>query len=107
MPVAAAIERGPVPGVHVQIRPTRLVVIGDSQFAANDGLMGANMDLFLNAVNWLLERAELLELAPRIYEHQPLVMDARQLRRLFAAVVIVLPGLVALIGLGMAWRRRR
>jgi hypothetical protein len=34
-------------------------------------------------------------------------MDARQLRRLFAAVVIVLPGLVALIGLGMAWRRRR
>lgn len=107
VPVAAAIERGPVPGVHVQIRPTRLVVIGDSQFAANDGLMGANMDLFLNAVNWLLERAELLELAPRIYEHQPLVMDARQLRRLFAAVVIVLPGLVALIGLGMAWRRRR
>lgn len=106
VPVAVAIERGPIPGVHVQIRPTRLVVIGDSDLATNGGLMGANADLFLNSVNWLLEREELLALAPATVEEFRLVMDARQLRRLFVAVVILLPALVAVLGLGVAWRRR-
>lgn len=104
--VAVAIERGPVPGVHVQIRPTRLVVIGDSDFAANGGLMGANGDFFLNAVNWLLDREELLDLSPTRIEDWQLVMDARQLRLLFWAVVVGLPGLAAVSGLWVVWRRR-
>jgi len=104
--IAVAIERGPVPGVRVQIRPTRLVVIGDSGFVSNGGLMGANADFFLNSVNWLLDRGELLALSPSMGDELTLVMDARQLRRLFWAVVIFLPGLVALIGGWVAWRRR-
>ena len=106
VPVAVAIERGPVPGVHVQIRPTRLVVIGDSDFASNGGLMGANADLFLNSANWLLDREELLSISPKTFEGLHLVMDARQLNQLFWAVVIFLPGLVAVLGLGVFWRRR-
>ncbi len=107
VPVAVAIERGPVPGVHVQIRPTRLVVVGDSDFASNGGLMGANADLFLNSVNWLLDRGELLSLAPRALEEVRLVMDARQLRNLFWIVAVALPGVVAALGFWVAWRRRR
>lgn len=107
VPVAVAIERGPIPGVHVQIRPTRLVLIGDSDFASNGGLMGANADFFLNAVNWLLDRDELLALSPKSMEEHRLVMDAPQLQRLFWAVVLALPGLVAAFGLGVAWRRKR
>ena len=106
VPIAVAIERGPVPGVHVQIRPTRLVVVGDSDFASNSGLMGANADFFLNAANWLLEREELLALSPTSFEELRLVMDAGQLRKLFAAVVVVLPALVAVLGFWIAWRRR-
>jgi hypothetical protein len=107
VPVAVAIERGPVPGVHVQIRPTRLVVVGDSSFASNGGLMGANADLFLNSVNWLLDREDMLAVSPRNIEELRLVMDAPQLRCLFASVVVGLPGLVAAIGLAVAWKRRR
>ena len=106
IPVAVAIERGPVPGVHVQIRPTRLVVIGDSDFASNSGIMGANADLFLNSVNWLLDRKELLAVSPKTFEELHLVMDARQLQKLFWAVVVVLPGIVAVLGFWVAWRRR-
>lgn len=106
VPVAVAIERGPVPGVHVQIRPTRLVIIGDSAFASNGGLMGANADLFLNSVNWLLAREELLAISPKTFEGLRLVMDARQLRQLFWIAGLFLPGIVAGIGLGVAWRRR-
>lgn len=107
VPVAVAIERGPIPGVHVQIRPTRLVLIGDSDFVSNGGLMGANADFFLNAVNWLLDRDELLALSPKTLEEHRLVMDAPQLQRLFWTVVIALPALVAALGLGVAWWRRR
>lgn len=104
--VAVAIERGPVPGVHVQIRPTRLVIVGDSDFASNGGLMGANADLFLNSANWLLDREELLALAPKTLAELQLVMDSRQLRRLFWIVAVLLPGIVAGLGFWMAWRRR-
>lgn len=107
VPVAVAIERGPVPGVHVQIRPTRLVVVGDSDFASNGGLMGANADFFLNAVHWLLDRGELLAMAPAAIEEVRLVMDSRQLRNLFWIVAVALPGAVAVLGLWVAWRRRR
>ena len=107
VPVAVAIERGPVPGVHVQIRPTRLVVFGDSDFASNGGLMGANADLFLNSVHWLLDRDEWPAVAPMPLEEIRLVMDARQLRNLFWIVAVALPGAVAALGLWVAWRRRR
>lgn len=106
VPVALAIERGPVPGVHVQIRPTRLVVVGDSTFISNGGLMGANLDFFLNAVHWLLEREDMLAISPVVMDDFRVVMNARQLHMLFAAVVAGLPSLVALMGLLVAWRRR-
>ena len=107
LPVGVAIERGPVPGVHVQIRPTRIVVFGDSGFVSNGGLVGANADLFLNSVNWLLEREELLGDAPALPGEIRLALTRDQVRNLYIATGVVLPGLVALAGLGMAWHRRR
>ena len=107
VPVAVAIERGPVPGVHVQIRPTRLVIFGDSDFASNSGLAGANADLFLNAVNWLLDRSDTqLAPGPRNADQSRIVMSAPQLHRLFLCVVISFPALLAILGLIMAWKRR-
>ena len=49
---------------------------------------------------------ELLALPPRTLDEIQVVLDARQLRRLFLAVVVCLPGLVAAAGLWVAWRRR-
>jgi len=106
VPVAVAIERGPVPGVRVQILPTRLVIIGDSGLVSNGGLMGANADFFLNSVNWLLDRTELMALSPPMDNEMHLVINSRQLRHLFWSVVICMPGLLALIGTWVAWRRR-
>jgi len=107
VPVAVAVERGPLPGVHTQIKPARMVVVGDSGFASNGGLHGANASFFLNAVNWLAERPEFIGAAP-----QPLALPvaipagASALRKLFAWLVVVIP----LLGLaaGFApWLRRR
>ncbi len=104
--VAAAVEKGPVPGFDVQIRPTRIVVFGDSDFVANGGLVGGNGDLFLSALNWLLEREQLLAIAPKPVEEARLIMDQRQLLALFWVLVVFLPAGVAVLGVAV-WVRRR
>lgn len=104
--VAVAVEKGPVPGIDVQIRPTRLVVIGDSDFAANGVMTGANEDFFLGALNWLLERGELLAIAAKPVEEGRLYMTQRQLRGLFWLVVGAIPAMPAALGMLVWWRRR-
>ena len=104
--MAVAVEKGPVPGVDVQIRPTRMVVIGDSDFVADGVMTGANGDFFLSALNWLLERGELMAIAAKPVEAYPLMMSQFQLRALFWIVVAGLPALPAALGVLVWWRRR-
>ena len=104
--IAVAAERGTAPGIDLQIRPTRLVVFGDSDFASNAGLTGGNSDFFLSALNWLAERDALMAIAPKPVEQIRLIMTRSELRGLFWMVVGTLPGLVAVLGVGV-WLRRR
>ena len=45
---------------------TRVVVFGDSDFAANSGLgRQGNRDLFLNTVGWLSQQENLISIRPK------------------------------------------
>ncbi|MBR6022014.1 MAG: GldG family protein [Kiritimatiellae bacterium] len=97
VPVAVAVERGPQPGVHTQLKPTRIVVVGDSDFASNGGLRGANASFFLNAANWLAERPDFLGVAPQpLLLPTPVSAGADALRRLFLCLAVLLPAAVVL-----------
>lgn len=104
--VAAAVEKGPVPGINVQIKPTRLVVFGDSDFVANGGLTGGNADFFMAALNWLLEREELMAIAPKPVEQNRLIISSDELQGLFWVIVVAMPVIVAGLG-GLVWLKRR
>ncbi len=105
--VAAAVEKGSAPGaLDTQIKPVRLVVFGDSGFLANSALIGGNPDLFQNALNWLLDRKELMAIAPKAVAEYRLVLEASQLRLLGWIVIGGLPALIALLGI-VVWLRRR
>lgn len=104
--VAVASEKGPVPGLDVDIQPSRLVVFGDSDFVSNGGLSGGDADFFMGAVNWLLDRNDRLGIRPRIPAQAQLVIDAPRLRTLFVVVVFIIPLAPALLGL-IVWSRRR
>jgi ABC-type uncharacterized transport system involved in gliding motility auxiliary subunit len=109
VPVAAAVERAARSGIRMEIKPTRLVVIGDSQFVSNGALgagVGGNEDFFMNALNWLLEREELMGIAPRVPGALQLDMDQRQIQTAFLVVVLSLPAAAALAGITVWWKRR-
>ncbi len=107
VPVAVAVEKGNLP-VDVEIKPTRLVVIGDSTFVSNGALLaGYSPDFFINAINWLLERRDAPTFAPKIPSKIRLTIDRKRLQAAYLATVVIMPALVALLGLAVSLRRRK
>lgn len=104
--LAVAAERGAAADLDMNLRPERLVVFGDTDFLSNGALSGGNTDLFLSTLNWLLEREQLMAIAPKPIDDTRLVITQEQVNRIFWAVVVVLPGLLAVLGAGIWWQRR-
>ena len=86
---------------------TRLVVIGDSDFATN-GVVGiqGNRDMFLNTVNWLAQQENLISIRAREPEDRRLTLTADGQRRLFWLSLFLVPGCVLGSGVYTWWRRR-
>ena len=109
VPIAVAVEKGPASGIEVELKPARMVVIGDSLFVSNGGLsegVGGNEDFFMSAMNWLLERESLMAIMPKKPGELRLDMDRNHLQMTFLVLVAGIPGFVAFIGL-MVWLKRR
>ncbi|MFZ5586731.1 MAG: GldG family protein [Thermodesulfobacteriota bacterium] len=85
-----------------------LVVIGDSDFAANAHLNQAgNRDLFLNAVGYLAEEKDQITIRPKQQASQPLLLQPDQALVAFLAPVVVLPLGFIVAGVVVVLRRRR
>lgn len=85
----------------------RLIVAGDSDFAANSTLgMSGNRDLFLNMASWLLEEENRISIRPKPKGFQPILFTGSQLAAIFWVAVILAPLSVISIGV-YVWRRRR
>lgn len=107
LPVAVASERGGATSLDMDISPARIVVFGDVDFISNSGISGANADLFLKSVNWVLDRTALLDISPRMMGDSQLVIDRKQLSRLYWIIVVVIPGSIVFAGSLVWWKRRR
>lgn len=86
----------------------RLVVVGDTDFIANDLALSplGNADLFLNMVHWLTEDENLIAIRPRDPEDRRITMTAGQLRNLVLLVLVFLPGFFLVWGVAVWWSRR-
>lgn len=104
----AAVEQKPVAGVTNPRGGTRLIVAGDSTFLGNYYIEGgANRDFLNNAVNWLVERPQLVEgIGPRSVTQYRLLLTRQQQRQLGWVLIGALPGGVLLLG-GLVWLIRR
>jgi ABC-type uncharacterized transport system involved in gliding motility auxiliary subunit len=109
-PVKDAAPPAPAPGSDAPAKTpeTRLVALGDSDFAANAFLnTGGNRDMFLNTVNWLAQQENLIAVRPRDPEDRRITVGTPQQQRLiFWFTVLIMPGLILLAGVHAWWRRR-
>jgi len=86
---------------------SRIAVVGDSDFATNSffHIMG-NGKLFLNTVNYLAARENLIGLEPRTYELPRVNLTNRQMKGTFFLSVILIPALLAVVGTAVWWKQR-
>jgi len=86
---------------------TRLVLIGDSDFASNEYVSGlGNGILFLNAVNWLAEEESLIAIGPKTTQPRYVFLSQVQANAIFFVSVIFVPLALLAMGVVVWWRRR-
>ena len=104
-PVDKKVEKPADPNAPKVI--SRVVVVGDSDFATNSffHILG-NGSLFINAVNYLSARTDLIGIEPRTYDLPYVNLTNRQMKSTFFLSIILVPALMAFLGIAVWWRQR-
>jgi ABC-type uncharacterized transport system involved in gliding motility auxiliary subunit len=86
---------------------SRVVVIGDSDFASNQwaGLQH-NGDLFFNTIDWLAQDEDLISIRPKEATDRHLSLTEGQAAGLRWVDLIFVPGIVIFSGIAIWWKRR-
>lgn len=92
---------------HASARASRIVVAGDADFATNSfyHILG-NGTLFLNTVNYLTVQENLIGIEPRTLDLPRVNLTNRQMRGTFFMSVILVPALLAAVGVAVWWKQR-
>jgi len=104
--IAASADRGGVEDDRIEVQTSKLIVVGTSQFAFDASATPQGFDFLLSAINSLLDRSRLTGVAPKTLTHFALNLTDAQLGRIALFTMIVLPGLAALAGIAVWWKRR-
>ncbi len=84
----------------------RLVVFGTADIITNNRLANrGNQSIFLNAVNWTVDRDTQLNIPARPIERFQLSLSEQTMLKLRYSLLFILPGTAALLGLAVYWTR--
>ncbi len=83
----------------------RLVVFGDSDFATNKVIQNS-YDLFINSINWITNQEDLISIRPKDDSGQPIMINQVDARFVFYTSLVILPLLIAIIGIVIISRKR-
>jgi hypothetical protein len=85
----------------------KIFAIGNAAFAGNLFFHSlGNGDLFINSVNWLTEREDLISIRPKLTASRLLILSQREADWILYSSVGLLPFMVASLGLWIWWKRR-
>lgn len=105
--VAVASERVAVrDNLPFSVRGGKLVVFGTGDLIANNRIYDGNLAVFLNAVNWAVDRDRQLSIPPRTIERFQVSLSGAEFTKLRYALLLVLPGAALALGLVVYWTRR-
>jgi hypothetical protein len=95
---------------HVPGKPdeqaARIVAVGNGNFVSSRYVDQNSWLFFLNAVNWMTNSADLIAIPTARIENTPVEISEAQARFLFILLVIAVPTIIGLGGLGYAITRR-
>lgn len=111
-PVSVAVAAEQTPETNTDsdtvANPTRIVVFGDSDFAANVFFRAPSRDLLLSAINWLTLEEDLIAIRPIDLQGQTLrQMQVHDVRLVQITSVFLVPALIFIAGLIVWWQRRK
>ncbi len=104
--LAAAAERGAARDARIRIKSSRLVVVGNATLLDPENYLPNNENFVANSINWLLDREELIGIAPLIKKRYKLDITEAQRSKIFWLTTIILPATVFCFGL-FVWSSRR
>jgi ABC-type uncharacterized transport system involved in gliding motility auxiliary subunit len=105
--VIVASERVAVQGLPFSVPRGRLVVFGTGDLIGNTRIAHAgSQNIFLNAVNWTVDRDTQLNIPARPIEQFQLALSASEFLKLRYTLLLALPGAAAVLGLLVYWNRR-
>jgi hypothetical protein len=102
--VVASVEKGAL--ARVQVDSSRMITAGNCMFMSKQSLTQENLDFAINSIDWLLDRAELIGIAPKAYNTLSLTLTESQLTNILTATMILIPSAVGVFGLAIWWKRR-
>jgi hypothetical protein len=106
--LAVAVEKGALDDPRVKVETARMIVVGNAGFLLDEGLRVSDVgiDFAVNSLNWLLNREKIAGIAPKPKEPVRLSLDEKKMGRLAVTVLMLIPGIVAVIGTAVWWQRR-
>ena len=86
---------------------SRIAVVGDSDFATNSffHILG-NGTLFVNTISYLAAQENLIGIEPRTYDQPRVNLTNRQMKGTVFLTIVLIPGLLAVVGIGVWWKQR-
>jgi len=97
----------PAANLPLSVRGGRLAVFGTFDIVTNNRTFTAgNLNLFLATVDWAADRDTKLNIPMRTIERFQLSLSQEELMRLRLGLLLVVPGVVAILGFVVYWTRR-
>ena len=104
--LAVSVEKGALSDKRVSVDTSRMVVIGNGDFLRDNALTESGLDFALAGFNWLLNREELIAIAPKERKSFTLNLTDEMMAQILLSVVFGIPGVVAICGVLAWWQRR-
>jgi len=106
--IAASIEKGGSADERVQANSSRMVLATNATFVLDNAIRQDQqaLDFVSGAVNWLLNREQLIGIAPKVTQTLTFSLDDNAMRNLRWLILLGLPLFPAILGVFVWWQRR-
>jgi len=106
--IGASIEKGGSADERVQTNSARMVVVTNASFINDTSITQDQqaLDFMSGSINWLLSREQMIGIAPKVPKTVTFSLDENALRSMRWLILVLLPLIPAILGVGVWWYRR-